>query len=222
MKNRHFSSLVTLASIVAICVVIAALVGCNQKTPDANTPPVAPSTPAPAQSDNTGQKTASQDATPDPAQEAPKTENAMTLFRIVSNDQGRHLEPESIVLSADLTDNEAKLGAAITMMTEGKNAPLPEGTKLRSLKVDGDTATVDLSKEYKENFKGGDELESLVVQAITGTIGELTKAKQVQFLVEGEKIDSLGGNIAFDIPVPVPQELLKETAKESERKHAKN
>jgi germination protein M len=219
MKKLPFSFLATLVALATIGATIALLAGCNQKTPEATPTPASASTPAPADS-NTGPDPMkqSQDATPAPNSNA--DENTMTIFRVVSNDQGRHLEPETITLSTDITDDEAKLGAAIGMMTEGKNAPLPEGTKLRSLKIEGDTATVDLSKEYKSNFKGGDELESITVQAITGTVGEFKGVKQVQFLLEGEKIDSLGGNIAFDIPVPVPQELLKE--KESESKHAKN
>jgi hypothetical protein len=45
--------------------------------------------------------------------------------------------------------------------------------------------------------------------AITGMLGELEGVKKVQFLIEGEIIDSLGGNIAFDIPVPTPQELAR-------------
>jgi germination protein M len=147
-------------------------------------------------------------------------ENTMTIFRIASDTQGRHLVPETITLSDDLTSDESRLSAAIRMMTQGKNAPLPKGTMLRSLKIKGDTATIDLSHEYKDNFKVGDELESLVVQAITGTLGEFKGVKQVQFLIERKKIDSLGGNIAFDIPVPTPQELIKELAKESESRPA--
>jgi germination protein M len=217
MKKLPFSFLAMLVALAAIGATIALVAGCNQKTPETTPTPTSVSTPAPAEPNGPDPMKQSQDATPAPKSES---ENTMTIFRVVSNDQGRHLEPETITLSADMTDDEAKLGAAIAMMTQGKNAPLPEGTKLRSLKIEGDTATVDLSKEYKSNFAGGDELESITVQAITGTMGEFKGVKQVQFLLEGAKIDSLGGNIAFDIPVPVPQELLKE--KESEEKHAKN
>jgi germination protein M len=217
MKKIPFSFLATLVALATIGATIALIAGCNQKTPEVTPTPASASTPAPAGNTGPDPMKPTQDATPAPKSE---TENTMTIFRVASNDQGRHLEPETITLSADMTDDEAKLGAAIGMMTQGKNAALPEGTKLRSLKIEGDTATVDLSKEYKSNFKGGDELESITVQAITGTVGEFKGVKQVQFLLEGEKIDSLGGNIAFDIPVPVPQELLKE--KESEQKHAKN
>jgi germination protein M len=221
MKKIPFSFLISLIALAAMGATVAILGGCENKTPEATASPAPVATPAP--NNNAANvpdpMKQSQDATPGPEGNASK-ENTMTLFRTVSNDQGQHLEPGTITLSTDLTDDEAKLGAAIVMMTQGKNAPLPEGTKLRSLKIDGDTATVDLSREYKDNFKGGDERESITVQAITGTVGELSNVKNVQFLIEGEKIDSLGGNIAFDVVVPVPQELLKE--KESEQKHAKN
>ena len=219
---------VSVSICLTICLAIC-LTGCDTTSKPTETPAPASKT-APVASKG-------QDSEPDPmSQTNPKLKeeetstptsdsNSMTIYHVVSNDQGRHLEPVTMTLSSDLKadDYEARMNAAVTTMAQGKNAPLPNGTRLISLKIDDDTATIDLSKEYKENFTGGDEAESLAVQAITGTLGSISGVKKVQFLIAGEKTDSLGGNIAFDTPVSVPQELLKENQEDAGvkgKKHA--
>ena len=64
-------------------------------------------------------------------------------------------------------------------------------------------ATVDLSGEFKANFKGGDSGEAVVLNALISTLGQFDSVKSVQILVDGKKIDSLGGNQALDEPLPV-------------------
>jgi hypothetical protein len=140
----------------------------------------------------------------------------VTLFHVVSNDEGDHLEPKVMTLSDDAKTREEKFRAAVALMTQGDDAPLPRGTEVKELTFEGDDATVSLSREYKENFPGGDTPEANAVNAILGTLGEMG-AKRVQILVEGEKIDALGGNIGLETPLPVPQELLKKGNKRAAR-----
>ena len=72
-------------------------------------------------------------------------------------------------------------------------------------------ATVDLSKEFKDNFSGGSTAEALAINSVTATLGQFPGVKKVQFLVEGQKIDSLGGGQELTDPLPVtPGDAPKE------------
>jgi germination protein M len=99
---------------------------------------------------------------------------------------------------------EEKALAALNAMAEGDDAPLPKGTKALSVKIEGDLATVDLSKEFKDNFSGGTTEEAQTINAVVNTLGQFGGVKKVQFLVEGQKLESLGGGQELTDPLPVP------------------
>ncbi len=98
--------------------------------------------------------------------------------------------------------------AAMNALIGGTDSPLPSGTKLLSLKIDNSskTATVDFSKQFQTNFKGGESNEAQAVNSVLQTLGQFPNIHQVQFLVAGHKIDSLGGNVELDQPLPTPQQ----------------
>jgi spore germination protein GerM len=77
---------------------------------------------------------------------------------------------------------------------DGKDAsnPIPEGTRLLGLTVENGLATVDLSREFQDNFVGGSQGEALVVGTILRTLGQFPEVRRIRILVEGKPIDSLG------------------------------
>ena len=101
---------------------------------------------------------------------------------------------------------------------KGESAGLiPEGTKLRGeIKVKGDVATVDLTKEFQENFSGGSEQEALTLNAIVHTLVNNSegKVKRARILVEGEPAESLGGHFELSEPIAADSTLLKPDEKD--------
>lgn len=72
-------------------------------------------------------------------------------------------------------------------------SPFPEGTKLRSVDVSENIATVDLSREISNITKSSNE--KAVVYSIVGSLLSLPEIKGVRILVEGEQEKTLAGHV---------------------------
>lgn len=64
---------------------------------------------------------------------------------------------------------------------------IPEGTKVNSCTLKGNTVYVDLSKEFIDNAPSGIEEESLIIYSIVNTLTELNEVSGVKFLINGEE-----------------------------------
>lgn len=135
----------------------------------------------------------------------------VTIFVPQIDPEGSYLVPVSVTArrKGEILDTalEALLRAG---QSKGRAAGLiPEGTRLLSpVKVEDGVAVVDLSREFVDNFQGGTDQESLMLNSIGHTLvhnseGKVSKAR---ILVEGEKAETLG---AFDISVPIDPDSTK-------------
>jgi spore germination protein GerM len=77
----------------------------------------------------------------------------------------------------------------------------PPGTRVRSVGIDGSTATVDLSKEV-ERQAGGTFGENGELKALVYTVTGIHGIDAVQVTVEGERLETLpGGHVELDQPL---------------------
>ena len=82
--------------------------------------------------------------------------------------------------------------------SEKLESAIPEGTKVNSCTLKGNTVYVDLSKEFVDNAPSGVEEESMVVYSIVNTLTELNEVSYVRFLINGEDNKSFkDGKITF-------------------------
>ena len=81
---------------------------------------------------------------------------------------------------------------------EGLTTALQDKLKILSAWQEGRRAYVDFSSE---NLYGGSLQETLLVHQIVKTLTTLPGIEEVQFLVEGEKRESLMGHISTDEPL---------------------
>jgi spore germination protein GerM len=175
---------------------LAAGASCNNSpAPSPGEPSPAPplTTPAPQVPENTENMVAP------PKKTDPKSETT-TVYK----KDGEKLTEVTVKAPSKEATPEEKALAALSAMAEGEGAPLPKGTKALSVKIDGELATVDLSKEFRENFSGGSTEEAQTINAVVNTVGQFEGVKKVQFLVEGQKVESLGGGQELLDPLPVP------------------
>jgi len=138
----------------------------------------APSSTSPIQAKETKQK---------------KDSEQLTIYRVAVKDNQETLFP----IKVDTVSGKDKYESAIfRLITEGESShtanPIPEGTKLLGLKVKNGLASVNLSKEFRDNFTGGSEGESLTISSILRTLGQFPEIKRVHILVEGKPLDTLG------------------------------
>jgi spore germination protein GerM len=142
------------------------------------------------------------DPIPPSVPRADATPKSATVYRVDSSGERARLIPAKI----DVPEGEDPMQAALDALSGGgDDAPLPKGTRVRDVQFlrDKGNVIVDFNAALKENFPGGDEEEALVIGAITGTLAHFPGVERVQILVDGKKIDSLGGNQDLTQPLPV-------------------
>jgi germination protein M len=83
----------------------------------------------------------------------------------------------------------------------GLVAPLPKGTELLNSKIKEGTVTLNLSKNFKNNFEGGATGEQMVLYSIVNSLTSLPEIKSVEFLLEGQQTVAILG--ALDTSTPV-------------------
>jgi spore germination protein GerM len=86
---------------------------------------------------------------------------------------------------------------------------MPEGVKVRSVAVNDHIAYVDFSDKLLK-ISGGSAQEILLVAAVVDTLTEFPEISQVQFLVDGKKIDTLG---SMDVAEPLSrsEQIIKKS-----------
>ncbi|NTW05211.1 MAG: GerMN domain-containing protein [Peptococcaceae bacterium] len=84
---------------------------------------------------------------------------------------------------------------------------IPEGTVLLSLKVEGDVATVDFSKEFRDNHWGGSAGEIMTIYSVVNTLTELEGIDRVKFILEGKELESLKGHLDLTKPLSPDNQL---------------
>lgn len=77
---------------------------------------------------------------------------------------------------------------------------IPSGVKVLSVETKNRVCFVNLSKEFVDKFTGGSSGEILIIYSIVNSLTELDTVGSVQFLIEGEKKDSLS-HMAINEPI---------------------
>lgn len=185
MKNNPSAKRLFTCAWVAGALLLAAA-GCSHHEGNGPSSPLAPSTPA-----------------PQAVSQAPKT---ITIYRLAQNEDQAKEAPNHVGLvpvSIPAPDGQSPEQAALSRLADQPDSPLPKGTKVLAVTVDNGLATADFSSEFKKNFTGGDTEEAQVIDSVLQTLGQYPNISNVQFLVDGQKIDSLGGTQDLGEPLPV-------------------
>lgn len=197
MRNKHRSlTFVCFTYLASAALLVAA--GCSHHE---STPPG----PAPSPS--------SQALNPNPTQ--------VDVYQVAAKDQMNQADPNGLLKKPIplAPDSRTPAKDAINKMAADPNGPLPKGTRLLSLNIDKTgLATADFSPEFEKNFPGGDTQEAQVINSVLQTLGQFPNVRNVQFLVDGKKVASLGGTQDLDDPLPVirpDQSATKDDAKQN-------
>lgn len=93
----------------------------------------------------------------------------------------------------------------------------PPGTDVHSVKVSGDTATVDFNQNFASRGQGSYN-ERMMVNAVVCTLTEFPEIKKVKFLVDGKEIDTISGHMDLLDPLTRNPDVLKKPEKKNEEK----
>ncbi len=126
----------------------------------------------------------------------------VTIYLVQAEPTEFHLVPVERKIGGPASP-EAALQALLNGPLEQEElySSVPITAKLRSLTVQEGLATADFSAHLVEDFNGGALLESYLVAAIVNTLTEFPHIDQVQILVEGQVVESIGGHILVNRPL---------------------
>jgi len=119
------------------------------------------------------------------------------------NKSTSELVPEGRLIDVKLLLNEPYTTLMQLLIEGPKNEQLekliPDGTVINKIELKNDILYIDLSKEFIENHKGGEELESNTIYSIVNTMTQLTEVNGVKILIDGEVDKSFkDGKIKLD------------------------
>jgi hypothetical protein len=138
----------------------------------------------------------------------PSTKTVDIFFGSLKSDT---LERERRDIPAGGVESEAAevLRALIEGSRHGLVGVMPEGTRLLSLKIEAGTATADFSRALVEKHWGGSASELLTVYGIVNSLAmNFPEIKNVQILVEGERVETISGHIMINIPLGADPDMI--------------
>jgi spore germination protein GerM len=141
---------------------------------------------------------------PNPSQEK------FTARVYFSDQDAMYLVPEEQEIAKDnRSQAELLVDRLIAGPTDKAHHPvIPEGTKLLSLEIVDGIAYVNFSREIKTNHWGGSAGENMTIYGVTNTLAQLPEIDRVQFLVEGEKEESIWGHSYNMEPFEPSREII--------------
>ena len=167
---------------------LALLAGCGSGATGKGTPDGSSS--ASVQSESTPQAASSSTSS------AEKKAQKLTIKVYYPDEQGMKLIADKRTITLD---QQEKYTAAMESLLEGTTEKgqtniIPKQTKLRSVKVANGTATVDFTGDLR---------------SIVDTLTEFPDVNKVQILIDGKKVESLGGHMDLSQPLTRMTDLLK-------------
>lgn len=127
-----------------------------------------------------------------PAQEFSDDEIRKTIISLYF----KNIETNSLIAEAKVVDVKELYQDPYTYLinmlitgpeSEKLESAIPEGTKVNSCTLKGDTVYVDLSKEFVDNAPSGITEESIAIYSIVNTLTELNEVSGIKILINGEE-----------------------------------
>ncbi len=136
--------------------------------------------------------------------------NTTVLTLYFADKTGQSLQVENRTVTQN--DKEPLAKIAITELMNGSQTDgqklIPAEAKLLSIEVSEGICFVNFSKEFVDKHQPGSTAEILTIYSIVNTLTELNNITRVQFLIEGQKVETFGEMI-FDEPFSRNESLIK-------------
>jgi spore germination protein GerM len=140
----------------------------------------------------------------------PEGTRNVTLFFADTDQPEIHGEARELAVGHRLDEQVHQVIDALIAGPTGKDglSTIPNGTKLLSVMVEPDSATVylDFSSELVAAHPGGSAAEYATIGCIVRTVGEnFPELSRVQLLVDGAQVESIAGHVRADQPFIVKE-----------------
>jgi len=164
-----------------------------------STPPAQPSAP-PAQPSTPAAQTSAPPAQPStpPVETRDRSIYLMQKSNMMLVKVNRKLNVSNTPLQDSV--NALLAGPAPDEIMRDIESLVPEGSRLLSARVEGTTAVLDFNKEFRYNTRGSEGCAAQIKQ-IVWTATEFPNVRDVQFLIEGQKVDFLSEGVTIRSPI---------------------
>ncbi len=172
-----------------LLVAVAGLVACRRATPPGATGAGSP---------------------PPPTGQGAQTNSVTVYFPAKSL---KYLEAEAVDVPVAPGDPVKLVTCAVEALLLGPMEPahtrvLPKGVVVNQVSVAGQVATVDLSRSFQTEFKGGSNVAALAVWSLVNTVTAVPGIKQVRILFDGQAAGTFAGAIDLSKPLEADPKLL--------------
>jgi spore germination protein GerM len=135
----------------------------------------------------------------------PEGTRTVTLYFADLDQPEIHGETRELAVGHRLDEQVHQVIDALIDGPSGKDgiSAIPAGTRLLSVMVEADSATVylDFSSELVAAHPGGSAAEYCTIASIVRTVGEnFPELQRVQLLVDGAQVESIAGHLRADEP----------------------
>ena len=147
-------------------------------------------------------------------EKALKTDKGFKEIKIYfSDEEGTRLVPERRIVK--VLSLEAEVREALEILLAGPNdsrlaSPIPQGARIRSVRIKDGLAIIDLSEEIAFKHTGGSSGELQTVYSIVNTVAlNFPQIKLVELLIQGKKASTLAGHIDISQPFVPDRKIIK-------------
>ena len=140
----------------------------------------------------------------------PEGTRTVTLYFADLDQPEIHGETRELAVGRRLDEQVRQVIEALISGPQSKDgiSAIPAGTRLLSVMVEADSATVylDFSSELVAAHPGGSAAEYCTIGSIVRTVGEnFPELARVQLLVDGAQVESIAGHVRADQPFIVKE-----------------
>ncbi len=137
----------------------------------------------------------------------PKTQTVNVYF---SDQNAEYLIPEQREIPDSPNAVENTLQELIKgPKEEGHLATIPEGTEVEGVDISDELVAVNFSRAFVDNHPGGSASELMTVYSVVNSVTEVAGVNSVEFLVEGQALESLAGHLDLTQPVERDDSLIR-------------
>ena len=131
-----------------------------------------------------------------------------------SDENAMYLSPENRTIKTT-TEKKTLYKDTLEELIKGPNKEklnrtIPEGVKILKLNIKNNILEINFNKALRENHWGGSTGEQMTVYSIVNTLTEFEDIKEIKFLIEGQKVESLVGHLDLTEPLERNEKIIKD------------
>lgn len=142
--------------------------------------------------------------------ETAKPKNTVTIQVYEPNKTATYLVGKPVEVTVSDKPEQDIMNAILEQWKKDKLPLLSETAEINRIDVKDGVATVDIKKESLKGMSGGSTTEQLAVASIVNTLTDDKTIQEVQFLLDGKKVETLNGHVDISKPLKRMDQYLKQ------------